>query len=162
MASFQKRQYSTRRVICDEDAGHNKTFDSEADARARAQQVLAIGHKKVTVKRLSSQGWQVRIRRKGLPTLVRTFARKDQGEQWAAEREGEIATRQFVDHRRADCTTLGDLLLRYGREKRAGRRGSDPDTSRIGALCRHRISNLPMSRLRKSHISAYRVSAAKP
>jgi len=161
MASFQKRPYTSWRVHCATDTSVNKTYDSESAALAAAKCLIEALGADVKVKKFSSLGWQVRIRRKGLPTLSKNFARKDQAEDWANQREGEIAKRQFIDYKPADRTTLGDLLRRYAKDRRAGCTTQDPDTARIGKICKHSVAVIRMSVLQSSDISSYREERQK-
>jgi len=161
MASFTKRLYSTWRIVSAAEPSLNKTFLSKSEAQVAARELERETASAVKVVPVSSIFWQVRIRSKGLPTLCKNFPRKDLAEDWAKLREGEIAKRQFVDYRAADRTTLGDLLRRYATDRLPGRTKQDPDTARIGMLCRHSVAAIRMSVLQSSDISSYRDERCK-
>jgi hypothetical protein len=57
--------------------------------------------------------WEARVRRKGYPTICKTFDRKKDAELWAKEQEAAIGRGRFVDRRPAERTTLGAALERY-------------------------------------------------
>jgi integrase len=57
--------------------------------------------------------WEVRVRRKGYPTICKTFDRKKDAELWAKEQETVMGRGRFVDRRPAERTTLGSALERY-------------------------------------------------
>ena len=97
-------------------------------------------------------GREVRIRSKSAPDLVKSFARKSDADDWAAQREGEISKRRFVDYREADKNTLGDLLARFARDHLQGRHKHDPDVVRIVKLRDHAISRIRMSILQSSDV----------
>ncbi len=82
--------------------------------------------------------WRAQIRRKGYPTLTATFDTKLEAQQWAVQKEREIAEqsperiRQRIRDRRF---TLGDALHRYEREvlpsKSESARKREPSTLRL-------------------------------
>lgn len=57
-----------------------------------------------------SNGWHVLIRRVGMPTLRRTFDRKRDAEDWAAEIETQIAKGQASSVREAEQQRLEELI----------------------------------------------------
>lgn len=155
MASFSKRPYSSWRLVCSAEPSLNATFESEDSAHARLSELSEIGHSSLKVKKFSSLGWQARVRRKGMD-LTKTFPRRDQAEQWAIEKEGEIVKQQFVDYREAERNSLGDLLLRYIEVRLKGKPKHDPDRVRLAKLSETPIARIKMSMLRSSHFAAYR------
>lgn len=108
---------------------------------------MSKGYRDAKIKRFSSLGWQARVRRKGFPDMNKTFPRRDMAEQWAAEKEGEIVKRQFVDYREADRHTLGDLLLRCDQTRLVGKPKDDPDRVRANKLSSAPIACIKMSLL---------------
>lgn len=156
MASFSKRNYSSWRVVCSAEPSLNATFDNEDSAHARLRQLSEQGQSGVKVRKFSSLGWQARVRRKGVPDLTKTFPRRDMAEQWAAEKEGEIVKRQFIDYREAERNSLGDLLLKYDKVRLAGRSKHDPDRSRLAKLSETPLARIKVSMLRPSDFAAYR------
>lgn len=156
MASFSKRPYSSWRLVCSVEPSLNATFGSEVSAHARLLELSEQGYSGLKIKKFSSLGWQARVRRKGFPQLTETFPRYDLAEQWAAEKEGEIVKRQFVDYREAERNSLGDLLLKYDKLRLTGKPKHDPDRVRLAKLSEMPIAMIKVSMLRKSDFVLYR------
>ena len=122
---------------------------------------LPIGPETALVERVPGGSWEVRIRNRSAPDLVKSFTRKSDADDWAAQREGEIAKRQFVDYREADRNTLGDLLARFARDRLQGRPKDDPDAVRTARLRDHAIARIRMSVLQSSDVVTYRDERVK-
>ena len=175
MASIRKR--SPWRVVVDKDTANAAVFDTLKRAVAAAHALvaqgavrgfvqdprkgLAIGPETALVERVPGGSWEVRIRNRSAPDLVKSFARKSDADEWTAQREGEIAKRQFVDYREADRNTLGDLLARFARDRLEGRPKDDPDAVRTAKLRDHAIGRIRMSVLQSSDIVTYRDERVK-
>lgn len=69
-----------------------------------------------SISRHGKTGWQVRIRKKGIPVQVKTFKTKATAERWARQVETEIDNGVFVSSGEAENTTLSELLDRYIKE----------------------------------------------
>lgn len=156
MASISKREYVSWKVSCSEDRSLNATFGSEALAQSRLQELREQGCRGLSIKRQVSVGWQVRIRRQGAPDLTKTFPLHQLAKDWAAEKEGEIVKRQFIDYREADRHSLGDLLLKYDGLCLAHKPKDDPDRVRIAKLSKLPIASIKMSLLLSSDITDFR------
>ena len=175
MASIRKR--TPWRIVVDKDTANAVVFDTLKKAVAAAKALVAqgtalgfvqeprkgltLGPGTALVERVPGGSWEVRIRSKFAPELVKSFARKSDADDWTAQREGEIAKRQFVDYREADRNTLGDLLMRFSRDRLQGRPEADPDKVRTTALAEHVIGRIRMSALQASDIAAYRDERVK-
>ncbi len=170
MASIRKR--TPWRVVVDKDTANAAVFDTLKRAVAAAHALVAqgtvlgfvqeprkgqaVGPETALVERVPGGSWEVRIRSRSAPELVKSFARKSDADDWTAQREGEIAKRQFVDYREADRNTLGDLLGRFARDRLEGRPKDDPDVVRTAKLRDHAIARIRMSVLQSSDIVTYR------
>lgn len=175
MASIRKR--TPWRVVVDKDTANAAVFDTLKRAVAAAHALVAqgtvlgfvqeprkgqaVGPETALVERVPGGSWEVRIRSRSAPELVKSFARKSDAEDWTAQREGEIAKRQFVDYREADRNTLGDLLGRFARDRLEGRPKDDPDVVRTAKLRDHAIGRIRMSVLQSSDIVTYRDERVK-
>jgi hypothetical protein len=137
LASFHPRKRTEWRVISASQSTQNRIFKSEPAARKYADELRAGGLAAVRVNAQETTAWLVRVRCKGARNFAKTFDRRADAEAWAREKEGEIATRRFVDHRSADRTTLGALLLRYERDCLSHLDEHHPDRSRARKLARH-------------------------
>jgi len=175
MASIRKR--SPWRVVVDKDTANAAVFDTFKQAVAAARTLVAqgtvlgfvqeprkgqpIGPETALIERVPGGSWAVRIRSKSAPELNKSFDRKSDAEDWTAQREGEIAKREFVDYREADRNTLGDLLARFARDRLEGRPKADPDVVRTAKLRDHAIARIRMSILQASDIVTYRDERVK-
>ena len=175
MASIRKR--SPWRLVVDKDTANAVVFDTLKRAVAAAHALVAqgtvfgfiqeprkgqaVGPETALVERVPGGSWEVRIRSRSAPELVKSFARKSDADDWTAQREGEIAKRQFVDYREADKNTLGDLLTRFARDRLADRPKADPDVVRTAKLRDHDIARIRMSILQASDIVTYRDERVK-
>lgn len=175
MASIRKR--SPWRLVVDKDTANAAVFDTLKRAVAAAHALVAqgtvlglvqeprkgqaVGPETAVVERVPGGSWEVRIRNRSAPDLVKSFARKSDADEWTAQREGEIAKRQFVDYREADRNTLGDLLARFARDRLEGRPKADPDVVRAARLRDHAIAQIRMSVLQSSDIVTYRDERVK-
>ena len=74
--------------------------------------------------RKRSDKWQVRIQRKGLPDLAKTFESRRDAESWARQLEAEMDRGAYLDRGEAERSTLGDLLRRYRSRGDSPRTGS--------------------------------------
>ena len=175
MASIHRR--SQWRVVVDKDTANATVVDTLKQAVAAAHALVAqgtllgfvqepkkgqaIGPETALVERVPGGSWSVRIRSKSAPELNKSFDRKSDAEEWTAQREGEIAKREFVDYREADRNTLGDLLARFTRDRLEGRPKADPDVVRAARLRDHAIAQIRMSVLQSSDIVTYRDERVK-
>ena len=57
--------------------------------------------------------WQVQIRRKNYPNIIKTFIEKSSADKYVREIEVLMDREQFQDLSAATNTTLGDILKRY-------------------------------------------------
>ena len=175
MASIRKR--SQWRVVTENDTANAAVFDTYKQAAASARALVAqgvvlgyvkepkkgqaVGPQTALVERVPGGSWSVRIRSKSAPELNKSFDRKSDAEEWTAQREGEIAKREFVDYREADRNTLGNLLARFARDRLEGRPKADPDVVRTAKLRGHAIARIRMSILQASDIVTYRDERVK-
>lgn len=161
MATYTKRSYQTWRVKSEKSGARQRAFDSEPAAQAYARELAEAGYADAKVVAFTSTSWQVRIRTDLVGQLTKTFKTKTEASQWAKEREGEIAKREFVDYRTADQTTLGELLQRYEATKLSNKPTDHPDRCRVRKLCRHPITKFKMSVIQPSDFSAFREERLK-
>jgi integrase len=159
MASIRNR--TPWRLVL-EDASRSKIYPTRKQAEDDHDAYYAQGLMGLRVEPVPrGDRYEARVRSKWAPDLVKTFRLKSEAQQWVKEREGEIAKRQFVDYREADRNTLGDLFVRFERERLDGRPADDADKCRIGKLRDHPIALLRMAVLQPSDISAYRKEREK-
>lgn len=110
-----------------------------------------------TITRRGESQWQAKVRRKGFPSLSRTFLYKDDAERWARATERELETSGFVDRREAERTTLRAVLERYQREITPHKKSADIESIKINVILKDAtLPGLAMSALGSADIAAWR------
>jgi integrase len=111
---------------------------------------------------LGDASWQVKIRRKGFPSVSKTFDSKAQAEVWAHQIESEMSRGAFMDRTEAERNTLGDILKRYVEEVTPHKKGHEAERYRILALIdSQEICKFRMSSLSSKEIAAWRDNRLK-
>ena len=100
--------------------------------------------------------YQVKIRRRGYPSISRTFESKEEAETFAYHVESEIKRGIYVSRKEAENTTLSEALDRYEREISSGKKGYHQETMKIRTLKRHPIINRFLSTIQGKDIAEYR------
>ena len=65
------------------------------------------------IRKLRSGKWQTVIRRKGYPTIYKTFLEKSLASKYARMIESQMERNMFEDMSGAEATTLRSLLIKY-------------------------------------------------
>ena len=105
----------------------------------------------------SKVSFQVQIKRKGIKTLVKTFATRTDAKKWARTIERELDQGNCIDYSEANRLTLGDLFKRYIREDKHKRIKSwRMHEFRIGILLKDTISDTNLLRLSSKHLSEFK------
>jgi len=100
--------------------------------------------------------WQARVRRKGFPDEVRTFASRQDAERWARSIESEIDKGCYVSRSEAESTTLKEIIERYIVEVCPSKRGCTEETIRLRSTCRTKLAKLSMAALTPMALAAFR------
>ena len=100
--------------------------------------------------------WDVQIRRSGYPAICKTFFHKTDAQKWAMEIERQIEVGDYVPADLLNLDTLGALLAHYSAEISIKKRGRVEEISRSAKMRRHKISALPLGKLKPFHIAQYR------
>ena len=107
---------------------------------------MATINQRVSKKTGKLVGWQVIVRRKGYPSLTKTFKRKGDADAWARTQEHDIDKGTWQDRSEAERTTVADLLDRYAREVLPTLKGGSREHSRVdvlkNGLGRHSLAGL--------------------
>lgn len=159
MASITPRQRTEWRVTCAARPALNRGFRHSDAATAHAQKVVAQEQLQAHAVRITEHTetvWLVRVRCKGAPDISKTFERQSDAKEWARKTEGDIAQRQFVDHRHADRTTLASILQRYEKDRLAHRLEGHPDRTRARRLAGLPLACRPLSSLKPSDFASLR------
>lgn len=106
--------------------------------------------------------YQVQIRRKGFPTVCRSFHLKSDAEQWARHMEtkadrGDLPTPIKV----LDRYTVKDLIQRYREEITIKKRSADTESYLLNAFIRQPIAKLTLAQITPAHFSTYREKRLK-
>lgn len=81
-------------------------------------------------------GWQVKIRKRGYPALVKTFERKNDAQAWATIKESEMVRAVFVDRSKAERTTFRDAVEAYITNTAPGHKGGRDEILRLQKFLR--------------------------
>ena len=100
--------------------------------------------------------WDVQIRRSGYPAISKTFFHKTDAQKWAMEIERQIEVGDYVAADLLNLDTLGALLAHYSAEISIKKRGHVEQISRSTKMRRHKISAVPLGKLKPFHIAQYR------
>jgi integrase len=111
--------------------------------------------------RKRSNGWQVRVRRKGYPEVNKTFPSRKEAESWARNIESEMDRGVFVSRVEADNTTLAELLNRYLKEITPQKKHPSVETYRIKTWLKTSLAQRFISNIRSSDFAIRRDARIK-
>ncbi|MCS6944012.1 MAG: site-specific integrase [Sutterellaceae bacterium] len=111
-----------------------------------------------SVRKRGQNQYQVEVRRRGYPRLVRTFQTVAEAKAWARQVESSIDRGDFVDRTEAQRTTLREALERYAQEVTARKRSRARELNRIRWWQRQPLAARPLASLRGMDFAAYRDS----
>lgn len=96
--------------------------------------------------------WQVQVRRKGFPSISRTFERKTDAQEWARQTERQADRRDLpTDTSILDRTSLADILSRYLEEITPQKRSGASEPHIITRLKTESIARQKLSELTPAH-----------
>lgn len=104
--------------------------------------------------------WQAKIRRKGFPEQVKTFANKADAVTWARAVEREMDIGAFVRRDDAERTTFEDAAMRYQKEILPSKRSREPAACRLRRLVEY-FGRYSLASINPAMISTYRDSRSK-
>ncbi|QDO96420.1 site-specific integrase [Ferrovibrio terrae] len=97
----------------------------------------------------------VRVRRKGYPTVTKSFRTKAEAEKFQLVIESEMSRAVYVDRSEAERTTLHDALERYLAEVIPVKKGHQ-EAYRIKALMAEPLARMSLAELGSKHFASYR------
>lgn len=101
--------------------------------------------------------YQVRVRRKGLPTITKTFHRLTDAKEWATLQERQADRGELgPDRKELERITLSQLVTRYRSEIVPTKKGAEIETIILDAFLRHRICKKRLSDLTTADFASYR------
>ncbi|MBF0186566.1 MAG: site-specific integrase [Magnetococcales bacterium] len=80
-----------------------------------------------TIRKTPSGTWQCQVRKRGYPSVTKTFRRKRDAEDWSRQTEDEMARGLYIDRSRAERLTVSEAVTRYLKEVSPTK---SPETSR--------------------------------
>jgi|TARA_R110002020_G_C16158475_1_gene763207 integrase len=102
--------------------------------------------------------WQVLIRKKNHPHIIKSFVSKADATRYAQESERNIEKGLFADMSVANQTTLKEILERYQREITTEKKGAKQESYKIGKLMRNAIAKYPLAKITPTKIARFRDS----
>lgn len=109
-----------------------------------------------TIEQRANGTWRTKIRKKGYPSLSASFDTKAEAQRWAAEIEGDMSRKRFVDTREAEGTTVAQALERYEREVSINKKGARQEKTRIKVWSESKYGSKSLAELRSSDLAEYR------
>jgi integrase len=104
--------------------------------------------------------YHVQIRKKGQPTLTRSFSKKADALTWAKTLESEIERGVFLDTSKAERTTLATLIDRYEIEVLPSKRSRQGVSSHLRQV-RAGLGSITLAKLQPSDLASYRDNRLK-
>lgn len=111
--------------------------------------------------RQRNERWQAIIKRKGYPTLSKSFDLRKDAEKWARQEERSLDTGMWQDRTEAQQTTLDDLLDRYAKEVSITKRGYKQDVLRTVVIRRSALAKYSPVAITGKMIADYRDTRLK-
>lgn len=106
--------------------------------------------------RLRGDSWQVQIRRSGRTPVSRSFASRNDAEEWARRIESEVTEDRPNSQAVSDGPTIGQLLDRYERDITPTKRSCDRERDKIRVIKRHAVSTISAVKLNSEAVVRYR------
>ncbi|MDP7241736.1 MAG: site-specific integrase [Rhodospirillales bacterium] len=101
--------------------------------------------------------WHVQVRRKGFPSVSRSFQSKSNAKAWARNTEASIDRYDLPRNFRClDTLTVGDIIERYRDTVTIKKRGRRNEIIILNALIRQRFARLSLAETTPDVFSAYR------
>ncbi len=113
-----------------------------------------------TVWKTPSGRYRVRIRRRGLPAISKTFTSRSTAQAWARKTESEVERSVYLDLSDAQSITLARVLTRYSDEVAVTHKGWRQEQSRAKGLS-ERLGDQVLTDLTPSVLADYREERLK-
>lgn len=109
-----------------------------------------------TIQRRGDYQWRAMVRRKGHPTLSKTFDTRKDAKAWARMIESEMDRGIFVDRTEAERTSLSLALERYRHEVTVRKKSADRENVRINYWLTMPLSIRTLASLRSTDFAKFR------
>lgn len=105
--------------------------------------------------------YQARIRRRGYPTITKTFESKADAASWAREMESEMDRGVFISRAESEKTTLKEAFERYLREVTVTKKGAKREETRIKQWLQRDLAQRYLASIRGCDIASFRDARLK-
>lgn len=102
------------------------------------------------------RSFQAQVRKKGHPSITRTFDTRRAAALWITQTEADISRGVYVDRSVAENMTLKKLLIKYGKEVTPDKKGATQEAYVIARLCREPIAAYSLANLPPEALAAFR------
>jgi integrase len=96
------------------------------------------------------------VRRKGYPSVMKTFDTKAAAKRWARFVESEMDQGAYVSREEAENTSFAEALDRYAQEITPRKKGARQEGDRIKVLAKHALAHRSLASIRGADIASYR------
>lgn len=100
--------------------------------------------------------WEARIRRRGFPTIGRTFESKAEAQIWAIQTEAEMQRGSFIVRNPAEDVSMRELIQRFTVEVSPSHKGHLKEAARMRRTAKCRVWETHVANLKPSDIAAWR------
>lgn len=101
--------------------------------------------------------YHVQVRRKGFPTITKTFQKLSDAKEWATLQDRQADRGELgPDRKELERITLADLIDRYLKEVVPRKRHGETDTFALNMVLRHKVAKKRLSNLTPSDFTSYR------
>ena len=104
------------------------------------------------LRKRKSGKWQVIIRKKNYPYVVRSFLEKSTASKFAKDVETQMDKQIFQDLTGASTTTLKELMIKYRDEIVPSQKACRQTTATLNMLMKHRIAFYSLTQLKSAHL----------
>ncbi|MDP6784031.1 MAG: site-specific integrase [Alphaproteobacteria bacterium] len=113
------------------------------------------------IRRRKNGNWQVIIRKKNYPDIVRTFLEKGTASKWSKQIETQMDKKIFEDMSGAESTTLSQLVKKYRDEVVPELKSTKHYTYKLNKLLKHKICYYNLLQLNSSNVYQYKKELQK-
>ncbi|WP_428249524.1 site-specific integrase [Ferrovibrio sp.] len=113
-----------------------------------------------TIRKRANGSWEVRIRRRGYPTLSRNFSRRQDADRFANQCSAEMADGRYIDRTVAEKMTFQMAITRYLQEVTPTKKGHQ-EAYFLRALLRHPIALKPLADITPIDLNYYKEAEQK-
>jgi|TARA_B100002003_G_scaffold155619_1_gene144277 integrase len=113
------------------------------------------------IRRRKNGNWQVIIRKKNYPDIVRTFLEKGTASKWSKQIETQMDKKIFEDMSGAENTTLSHLVIKYREEVVPELKSKRHYTYKLNKLLKHKICYYNLLQLNSSNVYQYKKELQK-